>query len=80
MRETVMSKTYQAWKDHKKSLVIDLHGDDVKEWIQFAREEMGVVVKDEFIKDRRVHNFVFFSMAGYLVQHMSLNQQKQFKY
>ena len=58
---TVMSKTYQAWKENKKSLVIDLHGDDVKEWIQFAREEMGVVVKDEFIKDRRVHNFVFFS-------------------
>ena len=22
----VMAKTYQAWKDHKKSLVIDLHG------------------------------------------------------
>src|SRR6185503_7430901 len=58
---TVLSKTYQAWKDQKKSLVVDLHGDDVKEWIKFAREEMGVVVKDEFIKDRRVHSFGFYS-------------------
>ncbi|HEY7160966.1 MAG TPA: hypothetical protein VH815_06880, partial [Acidobacteriota bacterium] len=63
----VMTKTYQAWKDHEKSLVIDLHGDDVKEWIQFAREEMGVVVKDEFIKDRRVHHFAFFSHGWILV-------------
>ena len=28
---------------------------------------MGVVVKDEFIKDRRVHNFVFFSHGWILV-------------
>jgi len=65
--EKVMSKTYQAWKDNKKSLVIDLHGDDVREWVRFAREEMGVVVKDDFIKDRRVHNFGFFSHGWILV-------------
>jgi hypothetical protein len=64
---TVLSKTYQAWKDQKKSLVVDLHGDDVKEWIKFAREEMGVVVKDEFIKDRRVHSFGFYSHGWILV-------------
>jgi len=64
---TVLAKTYQAWKDHKKSFVIDLQGDDVKEWIRFAREEMGVFVKDEFIKDRRVHNFAFFSHGWILV-------------
>ena len=64
---TVISKTYQAWKDHKKSLVIDLHGDELKEWIRFAREEMGIAVKDEFIKDRRVHNLAFFSHGWILV-------------
>ena len=56
---TVMSKTYQAWKDHKKSLVIDLQGDDVKEWIQFAREEMGIVVKDEFNQRSSGSQFCF---------------------
>jgi signal transduction histidine kinase len=64
---TVISKTYQGWKDNKKSLVIDLQGDEVEEWIQFARKEMGIAVKDEFIKDRRVHNLAFFSHGWILV-------------
>ncbi|HET9280235.1 MAG TPA: hypothetical protein VFN95_18705, partial [Flavitalea sp.] len=64
---TVISKTYQAWKENKRSLVVDLHGDEVKEWIQFAREEMGIVVKGEFIKDRRAHNLAFFSHGWILV-------------
>jgi signal transduction histidine kinase/DNA-directed RNA polymerase subunit N (RpoN/RPB10) len=64
---TVISKTYQAWKDHKKSLVIDLHGEELKEWLQFAREEMNIAVKDEFIKDRRVHNLAFFTHGWLLV-------------
>ena len=58
---TTIAKTYQAWKEQKKSLVIDLHGDELNEWIQFAREEMGISVKDDQIKDRRVHSFAFFS-------------------
>jgi signal transduction histidine kinase len=64
---TVMSKAYRAWKDEKKSLVIDLHGDDLKEWLQFVRTELKVIVRDEFIKDRRVHNFGFFSHGWILV-------------
>ncbi|HMK19098.1 MAG TPA: ATP-binding protein [Chitinophagaceae bacterium] len=58
---TTIAKTYQAWKEHKKSLVLDLHGEDLKEWIKFAREEMGIVVRDDQIKDRRVHSLAFFS-------------------
>jgi len=64
---TVMSKAYRAWKDEKKSLVIDLHGDDLKEWLQFVRAEMKIIVRDEFIKDRRVHNFAYFSHGWLLV-------------
>jgi signal transduction histidine kinase len=64
---TVISKSYQAWKDNKRSMVIDLHGDDVKEWIKFVREEMGIAVKDEFIKDRRAQNLAFFSHGWILV-------------
>jgi hypothetical protein len=41
--------------------VVDLHGEELKEWIQFAREEMGITVKDDQIKDRRVHSLAFFS-------------------
>jgi hypothetical protein len=64
---TVIAKTYRAWKDHQRSLVIDLHGDDLKKWIQFVREEMRLFVKDEFIKDRRVHSSAFFSQGWILV-------------
>src|SRR6185503_397226 len=45
----------------------DLYGDDVKEWLQFAREEMGITVNVDQIKDRRVHNFAFFSHGWILV-------------
>jgi len=64
---TVISKTYHAWKAHKKSLVIELHGEELQEWLRFARGEMAIPVKDEFIKDRRVHNIAFFSHGWLLV-------------
>ena len=64
---TTIAKTYQAWKEQKRSLVVDLHGEELKEWIQFAREEMGIAVKDDQIKDRRVHSFAFFSHGWILV-------------
>ncbi|HZJ59258.1 MAG TPA: ATP-binding protein [Chitinophagaceae bacterium] len=64
---TVISKTYQAWKENKKSLVIELHGTELQEWIRFARQEMNIAVKDDFIKDRRVHNLAFFSHGWLLV-------------
>jgi signal transduction histidine kinase len=64
---TTIAKTYQAWKEQKKSLVVDLHGEELKEWIQFAREEMGIAVKDDQIKDRRVHSLAFFSHGWILV-------------
>ena len=64
---TTIAKTYQAWKEQKRSLVVDLHGEELKEWIKFAREEMGIAVKDDQIKDRRVHSLAFFSHGWILV-------------
>ncbi|HJS56158.1 MAG TPA: hypothetical protein VJ765_16520, partial [Chitinophagaceae bacterium] len=64
---TTIAKTYNAWKDQQKSLIIDLHGEELKEWIHFAREEMGIAVKDDQIKDRRVHSHAFFSHGWILV-------------
>jgi signal transduction histidine kinase len=64
---TVIEKTYRAWKENEKSLVIDLRGDELKEWIRFAREEMNIVVMDDQIKDRRVHTLAYFSHGWILV-------------
>ena len=47
--------------------MIELHGEELKEWIQFAREEMGIAVKVDQIKDRRVHSLGFFSHGWILV-------------
>jgi signal transduction histidine kinase len=64
---TVIAKTYKAWKEQQQSLVIDLQGEELKEWVQFAREEMGIVVKDDSFKNRRVHTLAFFSHGWILV-------------
>ena len=64
---TTIARTYHAWKEQKRSLVVDLHGEELKEWIQFAREEMGIAVNDDQIKDRRVHSMAFFSHGWILV-------------
>ncbi len=64
---TVMSKSYRAWKDHKKSLVIDLQGEELEQWIRYAREEIQIPVKEELIKGRRVHHFAYFSHGWLLV-------------
>jgi hypothetical protein len=78
---TTIAKAYQAWKEQKKSLVIDLHGEELNEWILFAREEMGIAVKDDQIKDRRVHTVAFFSHGWILVtSHEPQSAEKQFRY
>jgi hypothetical protein len=41
---TTIAKIYQAWKTHQRSLTIDLQGDELKNWLQYAREN-GYFVK-----------------------------------
>jgi signal transduction histidine kinase/DNA-directed RNA polymerase subunit N (RpoN/RPB10) len=64
---TVITKQYKAWKEESKSIVINLHGKELNEWIQFVREEMGIVVKDDFIKNSRIHTTAFFSHGWIMV-------------
>ncbi|HKJ81362.1 MAG TPA: SpoIIE family protein phosphatase, partial [Ignavibacteriaceae bacterium] len=54
---------YDAWKDQKKSLVIDLSGKELNHWIRYVREEMGMTIKDELIKEHRIHSVAFFSQG-----------------
>lgn len=64
---TVISKTYQHWKKNKSSLIIDLQGDELRRWMNFVRDELGIFVNDEQIRDRRVHTACFFSHGWILV-------------
>jgi hypothetical protein len=41
-------------------MIVDLTGEELKTWLNYVRE-IGLIVKDEHFKDRRVHNVAFFS-------------------
>ncbi|MEP7377894.1 MAG: ATP-binding protein [Chitinophagaceae bacterium] len=64
---TSISKMYAAWKAGQKSLVIDLEGAEMADWIRFAREEIGIEVKEELLKTHRVHTVSFFSHGWILL-------------
>ena len=58
---TTGKKVYIAWKAKKKSLVIDLSGSELNDWVRYVREVMGMTIKEEFLKDHRIHSVAFFS-------------------
>ncbi|GAA4399170.1 hypothetical protein GCM10023187_10610 [Nibrella viscosa] len=60
---TTVSKMYDCWKSGQKSQVIDLQGEDLNEWIRYAREELGVPVNEHHFNGRRVHNLAYFSQG-----------------
>ena len=63
---TSMAKFYKAWKEGKDSLVVDLTGKSLKDWLQYVTKEGRLPVNFENIKGRRVHHVAFFS-RGFLV-------------
>ncbi len=65
-RSPIMIKIYKAWKAKDNSLVADLSGQDLKEWLKFIREEVKLFVDDSLIKGRRVQQAAFFS-HGFLL-------------
>lgn len=56
----VMKKMYKAWKEHEKSITIDLQGKDLEEYFQFLNKEGLPVDRIKFGK-RRVQNVATFS-------------------
>ncbi|HKJ80628.1 MAG TPA: ATP-binding protein [Ignavibacteriaceae bacterium] len=60
---TTGKRVYDAWKEKKKSIVIDLSGKELNDWIQYVREVMGMTIKDELVKEHRIHSVAFFSQG-----------------
>jgi signal transduction histidine kinase len=61
--KTTFKKMVAAWKAGKKSMIIDLRDDDLKEWIGYIRNEMGLTIRDEHFNNRRIHQVSFFSQG-----------------
>ncbi|MDQ3683032.1 MAG: hypothetical protein M3352_08180, partial [Bacteroidota bacterium] len=58
---TLISKEFKAWKEHKSSIVIDLTGKELENWITYRNRIYGIPVRAEDIKGRRVVSCAFFS-------------------
>jgi len=56
----LMEKIYAAWREQKKSIVIDLQGEELESYFQFLKSR-GPKLKRENFGERRVENFAFFS-------------------
>jgi len=63
----LMQKVYAAWRQEKKSILIDLRGEELESYFQFLKSR-GPKLKRESFGERRVENFVFFSkgMLGFI--------------
>ena len=60
---TTGKRIYDAWKEKKKSIVIDLSGKELNDWIRYVREVMGMTIKDELVREHRIHSVAFFSQG-----------------
>jgi len=61
-----VAKIYKAWKKKKETVVIDLTGQELKDWLQFLKKEVKLPINPANIKGRRVHHAAFFSQ-GFLL-------------
>jgi signal transduction histidine kinase len=58
---TLIRKEFNAWKEHKSSIVIDLIGKELENWINYRNRIYGIPVRAEDIEGRRVVSCAFFS-------------------
>jgi signal transduction histidine kinase len=58
---TTMSKIYDAWKEKRDSIIIDLTGRDLQKWLHYVVKDAKLPVDVSSIDGRRVHQAAFFS-------------------
>jgi signal transduction histidine kinase len=58
---TVLQPAIRAWKEHKKSLVIDLTGNELENWIRFRNKMTGVTINSSDTNGRRIITVAYFS-------------------
>jgi signal transduction histidine kinase len=58
---TTLSKAYHSWKKGEKSLVVDLIGEELKNWLHYLNEEIKIPFNKAYLHSRRVQTAGFFS-------------------
>jgi len=76
---TTGKRVYDAWKEKKKSIIIDLSGKELNDWIRYVREVMGMTIKAELVKEHRIHSVAFFSQGMILTTTPELLPEESIK-
>jgi len=63
---TSIAKIYDAWKQGKNAVIVDLTGQNLRDWLHFVRDEAKVPLDETEIRGRRVQQAAFFSQ-GFLL-------------
>ena len=59
--KTTIRHLFADWKAGKKFSLIELQGDDLKNWIEYLRLELGMPISTDHLQGRRFHNVAHFS-------------------
>jgi signal transduction histidine kinase len=59
-RNTTIKKMYDAWKEEKKSLSIDMQGKELKDYFYYLADELKVPFKQGLSQKRRIQSIAFF--------------------
>jgi hypothetical protein len=62
-RNLSMQKMYDGWKSQKKFVIVDMQGDELKEYFQYLSEELHVPFKQGLSQKRRVQNIAYFTQG-----------------
>ena len=57
----LINKSYTAWKEKRKSIVVDLQGAELEAWLTYRNNMTGTKVSPQDTSGRRVVSFAFFS-------------------
>ena len=63
---TCIAKIYNAWKQDSDSIIVDLTGQNLQDWLQFVKENVKLPIDETKIKGRRIQQAAFFSQ-GFLL-------------
>ena len=65
--EPTIAQYFAAWKEGKDSIMVDLSGEALKEWVAYVRDVVKMPIDDSKMKGRRVHHGAFFSQGLLLI-------------
>jgi len=77
-KQQAVAKMFEAWQQKKESLMVDLTGSELDEWIRFVKDDVKMPIDASHMKGRRVQHAAFFSQGLLLCSANDLLPQATF--